>query len=203
MLARRLGRTLCLADQQYYNMVNLEAASFLPLLPISQAPDESVPIRPSITAIDGNEFLLLSWTGNGTIGIFITGDGDPVRGTLEWPAHPEAVCELARVRFSRFLMHHLAALDYPYVTTLLPNDTIEIHNIETQSIVQVVPAPPEDTVDRKLLLSCANGFFVPSSQSSDKLRPVPIRLVRGKLNVAEGNGPARGELPTIPAETPA
>jgi hypothetical protein len=39
--------------------------------------------------------LILSWTGASTLGLFITGDGDPVRGTLEWPSHPEAVCEFS------------------------------------------------------------------------------------------------------------
>ena len=74
-------------------MIDLSAASLFPMLPISQAPDASVAIKPSITVISEHEFLILSWTGASTIGVFITGDGDPVRGTLEWPSHPEAVCE--------------------------------------------------------------------------------------------------------------
>jgi hypothetical protein len=42
--------------------------------------------------ISENEFLILSWTGTSTLGLFITADGDPVRGTLEWSSHPEAIC---------------------------------------------------------------------------------------------------------------
>jgi hypothetical protein len=38
---------------------------------------------------------------------------------------------------------HILGLDYPYIIALLPNDTIEIHNIETQAIVQVIGAPPD------------------------------------------------------------
>lgn len=72
-------------------MIDLSAASLFPMLPISQAPDASVAIKPSITVISEHEFLILSWTGASTIGVFITGDGDPVRGTLEWSSHPEAV----------------------------------------------------------------------------------------------------------------
>lgn len=72
-----------------------------------------------------------------------------------------------------------AALDYPYITTLLPNETIEIHSIETQAIVQVVPAPTDEQVPgRKKLALSANGFFVPSNQRTDKLRKTPVRLVR-------------------------
>jgi len=164
ILARRTGRYLCIADKENYNMIDLEAASLFPLLPVSQAGDGIV-IRPSITVVSENEFLILSWTGASTIGVFITGDGDPVRGTLEWPSHPEAVC-----------------LDYPYITTLLPNGTIEIHSIETQSIVQVVAAPPDSpggAAARRRLLACANGFLVPSTQRSDKLRRLPFKLRRG------------------------
>ena len=74
-------------------MIDLEQASMIPLLPISQAPDTTVVVKPSITVITESEFLILSWTEASTLGVFITGDGDPVRGTLEWPSHPEAMCE--------------------------------------------------------------------------------------------------------------
>lgn len=74
-------------------MIDLEHASMIPLLPISQAPDTTIVVKPSITVISESEFLILSWTGASSLGVFITGDGDPVRGTLEWPSHPEAICE--------------------------------------------------------------------------------------------------------------
>lgn len=172
-------------------MIDLAAASLFPMLPISQAPDLTVAVKPSITVISENEFLILSWTGASTIGVFITGDGDPVRGTLEWPSHPEAVCKSSYCRTTvpgltvRSLL--LTALDYPYVTTLLPNGTIEIHSIETQSIVQVVSAPADSPSpladDRKALISCLNGFFVPSTQRSEKMRMVPRRLLRRPARV--------------------
>lgn len=74
-------------------MVDLEAATMFPLLPLSQAPDNSISVKPFITVVGPNEFLILSWNGATTMGVFITGDGEPVRGTLEWPSHPEAICE--------------------------------------------------------------------------------------------------------------
>jgi hypothetical protein len=89
-LARRVGRYLCVADKDCYNMIDLEKASIFPVLPLSQAPDMAV--KPSITVIADAEFLILSWTGSGTLGVFISGDGDPVRGTLEWASFPEDVC---------------------------------------------------------------------------------------------------------------
>ena len=92
-LARRTGKSLCIADKEHYNIVDLEVASLFPILPLSQAFEPTMfVVKPSITVISANEFLILSWTGASTLGLFITGDGDPVRGTLEWPSHPEALC---------------------------------------------------------------------------------------------------------------
>jgi hypothetical protein len=91
-LARRSGRALCVADKVNYNMIDLEHSSLIAMSPLSQAPDSSVIVKPSITVINESEFLIASWTGASTIGIFVNGDGDPVRGTLQWPAHPQVVC---------------------------------------------------------------------------------------------------------------
>ncbi|KAI0765869.1 hypothetical protein BD413DRAFT_615407 [Trametes elegans] len=190
VLARRTGRYLCVADRENYNVIDLQEASLIPLLPISQAIDSDVTVKPSITVISDNEFLILSWSGASTIGVFITGEGEPVRGTLEWPSHPEAV-----------------SLDYPYVTTLLPNNTIEIHSIETQAIVQVISAPPDEpsplSGERKALVACFNGFFIPSTQRTEKLRPKPVRLFRGGRATAEADSATSGgdvdALPDIPA----
>jgi hypothetical protein len=89
---RRTGRYLCFADAENYNILNLETTQLVPLLPITQAP-VPIPLRPSITPVGDAEFLILSWTGVSALGVFITGAGEPVRGTLEWPAYPDAVCE--------------------------------------------------------------------------------------------------------------
>ncbi|KAG5646381.1 hypothetical protein DXG03_003704 [Asterophora parasitica] len=175
-IARRIGHSLCIADKENYNVVDLEGAALFPIIPVSQAQDSSIPVKPSITVVGENEYLILSWTGGSTIGLFITREGDPVRGTLEWPSHPEAVC-----------------LDYPYVTALLPNGTIEIHSIETQSIVQVISPPPSSSPpsspppsvqqavrprSRLNLISSLSGYLVPSTQQSDKLRKTKVRLLR-------------------------
>lgn len=64
-----------------------------PVLPVNQQADDPAPVKPFIVVVGGNEFLLLSWTGATTLGVFITGEGDPVRGTLEWPSHPLSICK--------------------------------------------------------------------------------------------------------------
>lgn len=92
--ARRTGNTLCYSDNEFYNMVDLDQASLYSLLPLLQSPDPTpFQVRPLITVIGENEFLILSWTGTSALGVFITGEGDPVRGTLEWASYPKAICK--------------------------------------------------------------------------------------------------------------
>ena len=206
-LARRIGRSLCIADQTNYNLVDLEGASLFPILPLSQSNEPtSFVVKPSITVIGMNEFLILSWTGTSTLGVFISGDGDPVRGTLQWPSHPRSICQFRVVNvFRAYSLICFIGLDYPYVISLLPNNTIEIHSVETQEIVQVIGAPlvspassPSparknrahgrtsstvssgnlDSSERVKLVASIGGHLVPSTQRLDKLRTVPVRLLR-------------------------
>lgn len=82
--------------------------------------------------------------------------------------------------------------------TLLPDGTIQIHSIETQTLTQIIQAPqttselllPEDR--RKLAWSPA-GFLVPSSQRFNKLRPSPVKLVRSVARVPAPPEPMEGE----------
>ncbi|KAF9441751.1 hypothetical protein P691DRAFT_682937 [Macrolepiota fuliginosa MF-IS2] len=162
LAARRIGLALCYADDEYYNMVDLDQASLYQLLPLRQSPDPTpFEVKPLITIIVENEFLILSWTGTSALGLFITGEGDPVRGTLTWAGYPKAVC-----------------LDYPYITALLPDETIEVHSVETQATVQVVGAPVEFSVGRLSLVASLHGYLVPSTQRSGKMRKVEVDLLR-------------------------
>jgi hypothetical protein len=89
---RRAGRYLCYADGANYHVADLDAGGPpVPLFPISQAEPAPPGLRPSITPVGAAEFLIVSWTGVSALGVFVTGTGDPVRGTLEWPAYPDAV----------------------------------------------------------------------------------------------------------------
>jgi vacuolar protein sorting-associated protein 3 len=89
-VARRTAQYLCVVNQDCYSVINLETSSMLPLMPPSQ--DSSVTTKPLIVVTGPSEFLILSWTGKNTLGLFISGEGDPVRGTLEWETYPESVC---------------------------------------------------------------------------------------------------------------
>jgi len=81
---------MCIADKEVYNMLDLEKASMMPVIPICQG-EASSSVKPSITVIGPAEFLVFSWTGAGSFGLFLSSEGDPVRGTLEWSFQPDAV----------------------------------------------------------------------------------------------------------------
>lgn len=93
-MARRIGSSLCLADSNYYSLLNLETAEMFPILPLNQDGEApNLPVEPFIIPTGDNDFLVVSWTGqNGSMGIFLTTSGDPVRGTLTWSQHPISIC---------------------------------------------------------------------------------------------------------------
>jgi len=155
-----------------------------------------------ILVVAEEEFLILSWTGAGTMGVFINLNGDPVRGTLQWPSHPLSIC--ASCPSTSFAAERAAGLEYPYVTALLPDQTIQVHHVGSQEIAQVVPAPPLPSpnetslkallgVDRSALAMSSSGFLVPSRGQSDKLRLKKVNLL--SRNAKPGG---REVIPTLP-----
>ncbi|KAF9970431.1 transforming growth factor, beta receptor associated protein 1 [Actinomortierella ambigua] len=119
---------VCFADTQDFGLIDVRAGRMISVLPVSQG-GRSGPghntgiIKPVCAAIGDNEFLMASATGSGqtTIGIFCSAAGDPVRGTLQWSSYPR-----------------MLGVEYPYVAALLRNNTVEIHNILDQHMVQVI-----------------------------------------------------------------
>jgi hypothetical protein len=80
-----------------YSLIDLSDASLTEVLPVSQIDPSELDFdpNPNVVVIPGeNEFLVTSFTGAGTMGVFLNGQGDPVRGTMEWPDHPLSICEL-------------------------------------------------------------------------------------------------------------
>lgn len=76
----------------------------------------------------------------------------------------------------------------------MPDNSVEIHSIETQVLVQTIPSPPHhkdlpDSIrlDRIGLFMSLSGFSVPSAQHSIKLRPVNVALLRRKKSVIREN----------------
>ena len=106
-----------------------------------------------------------------------------------------------------FTVDCLIALEFPYVTALLPDQTIEVHNVESQELVQTVPAPPlplpNETslkallgAERRALAMSSNGFLVPSQQQSEKLTLKKVNLLS-----RDAKPGGREVVPTLPVET--
>jgi hypothetical protein len=87
-----------------------------------------------------------------------------------------------------FAADHVAALEYPYVTALLQDQTIVVHSVESQEVVQTVLAPPLPSpsetslmallgAERRALAMSSNGFFVPTQQQSEKLTLKKVNLL--------------------------
>ena len=70
-------------------------------MPLSHA--GATPAKPIITVISGGEFLIVSNLDNRGLAVFISGNGDPVRGTFEYSMYPVAVCKSLNKRVLRFL----------------------------------------------------------------------------------------------------
>ncbi|KAJ1974953.1 hypothetical protein H4R34_004520 [Dimargaris verticillata] len=120
----------CLADDEMYQLVNLRhPKEALPLIPTPttspSAPNSSA--QPWIVAIQANEFLIVTTSGvdRSALGMFITGRGDAVRGTLHFTSYPRAV-----------------GYADPYIVTLARTNALEIYHIADQRLVQVIDLPP-------------------------------------------------------------
>lgn len=215
---------VCIADAENYSIVDLEAAEALPLLPISQAPHpDPLPApstasgaatppapgtgpdprqRPAIACVASNEFLVASHTGSTTLGVFVNELGEPCRGTLEWASNLRS---LGTFQFGCSCCCNLtfffsAVVDSQYSIALLYNNTIEIHSIHTQEIVQVVQLSsssptssptPFDFQPRSLFRS-ALGLELGAATGAQKIEPVDVPLLPSSA--------ARSEPPRTPTK---
>ncbi|WVF71576.1 hypothetical protein IAT40_006384 [Kwoniella sp. CBS 6097] len=111
-----------------YSLIDLSDASLTEVLPVTQI-DQAVAefeVNPNVVVIPGeNEFLVTSYTGSSTMGVFLNGQGDPVRGTMEWASHPlriavESGFIIALLRDHTIIVHSLEDLDKPAQTVELP-----------------------------------------------------------------------------------
>ena len=74
------------------------------------------------------------------------------------------------------------------MTALLPDQSMVVHNVESQEIVQEVPADPLPLpnevslaamlgAERRTLAMSSNGFFVPSARQPEKLKLKQVNLL--------------------------
>lgn len=125
-MVTRWKNFICLADAKDFNLIDSRVGRMIPVLPVVQSSNSgsnAQVLKPVCIAITENEFLLASATTSGqtAIGIFCSGAGDPVRGTLQWSSYPRAL-----------------GIEFPYVAALLRGNIIEVHNILDQNLVQTI-----------------------------------------------------------------
>ncbi|KAF8954218.1 hypothetical protein BDZ97DRAFT_1866578 [Flammula alnicola] len=161
-LARRTGKSLCIADKLHYSILDLQASSLFQVIPLCRALEPTpFVVKPSITVISQNESLILSWTGASTLGMFITGDGDPVRGTL----HIETQ-EIVQV------IGAPASSSSSKPTSPTKQSTHQCSSSTSSKNTDIDPSR------RLRLISSIGGYLVPSTQRSEKMRTVPVKLLR-------------------------
>lgn len=102
------------------------------------------------------------------------------------------------------------AFDAPYVTALLPDGSVDVHNVEDQQRVQALSAPPPPgappvpgfpaEIERAGMVACAHRYMVPSVQAADKMRRTPVGLLRTSREVPPAVAAGeRGALPAVAA----
>lgn len=95
---------------------------------------------------------------------------------------------------------------------MLPNQTIEIHNVETQALVQMVsltssrssrisPSSPRDTEPHQLIFS-HHGYLVPSAERAERLRIVFVPLLQTETSSHVDSATNSPTLPPNPKNRP-
>jgi hypothetical protein len=143
LIMSQYGKTICAADSKMYHLISLSRQQSIPLFPYDVAS-----MSPVALAIDKKESILVTSSAQGFgVGVFISSSGDPVRGTLQWPAVPISIGYCS-----------------PYIVALLNNASIQVHNIETQSLIQSLPLPT--SLPPKFMCNAAFAMEVNSSDDT-------------------------------------
>ncbi|WWC70320.1 uncharacterized protein I206_104270 [Kwoniella pini CBS 10737] len=166
------------SPQMLYSIIDLSDASLTEVLPVSQidsAVAEFEP-NPNIVVIPGeNEFLVTSYTGSSTMGVFLNAQGDPVRGTMEWPSHPLAI-----------------AIESEFIIALLKDQTVHIHSLaDLEKPSQIITL--ETGLNAFGLTYSPYGISVRDLYRDERVSTYSLKLLGGKLTppkpIAETNLP--------------
>ncbi|EJU00543.1 hypothetical protein DACRYDRAFT_80747, partial [Dacryopinax primogenitus] len=161
LIAKRYAEHMFIASEELYHFVDLSSSQSTEFAPIPtnqySAGGVVVPPRPSIITVAQHEFLIALDGGAGAMGLFLK-NGDPVRGTLEWEHLPRAL-----------------AVDWPYVSALLPNGTVVVHSIETLKVVQTVDVPV--SLGARTMSSSMDGLYAPSTANNRNLELVTMQII--------------------------
>lgn len=148
---------LCCADGLVYSLISSNGEFCIPLFPY-----DSLTMDPVVYPIYKDEFLLVTGTEKGCgIGVFVSSAGEPIRGTLQWPSMPIKV------------VYHDS-----FVISLLKNSTIQIHDIETQALIQSISIPSSHA-PKFMTLAAYSMDLVSDGKSESLLDGAVIHVVFG------------------------
>lgn len=132
------GAIVCVATKTSYDLIDLDQRAKIQLFPVVQGDAELTLaqadiFRPLIISVTPEEFLLVSGSPGSpnAMGMFITLEGEITRGTLMFETYPIQIIP-----------------QYPHVLALLSNNTIEVHDINTQEKTQTISAEGMDSLSR-------------------------------------------------------
>ncbi|WRT66239.1 uncharacterized protein IL334_003192 [Kwoniella shivajii] len=152
------------SSQNLYSIIDLSDASLTEVLPVSQI-DPAVSefeANPNIVVIPGeNEFLVTSYTGSTTMGVFLNNQGDPVRGTMEWSSHPLSI-----------------AIESGYIIALLRDQSVVIHSLnDLEKPIQTIKL--ESTLDAFGITYSPYGVSVRDLIRDERMTPYRLKLLGG------------------------
>ncbi|TYJ57008.1 hypothetical protein B9479_002287 [Cryptococcus floricola] len=161
-------------------VIDLSDASLTPVAPVDRSSNDAEQEKKNanIVVIPGeDEFLVTSYSGFSTLGLFLNGQGDPVRGTIEWESHPLSI-----------------AVESGWIIALLSNQTISIHALDDPTTpTQVIPIPqPANAIN---LSYSPYGVRVQDLLTGERLKTVKSRFLAGRLvsNKEEAGDPPEEE----------
>jgi len=164
-----------------YCIIDLSDASLTEVLPVSQIDAGVLDFEPTpnIVVIPGeNEFLVTSYTGASTMGVFLNGQGDPVRGTMEWEDHPLSISKC--IISLRNLPDEPSAVESGHIIALLRSNIITIHAlVDLDRTVQTIHLNPSFHAFQ--LSYSPYGIAVRDSNRDERMMTTHILLLGGRL----------------------
>lgn len=170
LAARQAGSSLCFADTENYNILNIATSSNLAVHPISIV--ETWKILPIVEVSKENEYLIVACTGTSDdhakvycMALFISGTGEPTRNPMELE-QPDAICVDKELVISLHTVH----------SSTKDISIVQVRAIGESKTFQTIHPPPSGE-DRVRLLSLArSGFAAPVNSRQDKLLMTTIPL---------------------------
>ena len=154
---KRAGSNICIADTDQYSILDTKATNVLPFYPISL--DPVMKVLPQMSVAGRDEYFCVTYNVPSSIGTFIDSAGDPCRSPItEWIGHPESVC-----------------IDDDLLISSMPNRQVQVYNINTQNLSQIIKFPSSMDAPPTLALS-RPGFSAPINPRKRTLQRLPITV---------------------------